>query len=114
MILDRNGFMERIKARLGEDTSDEAVSFLEDMTDTFNHLEELGSGNADWKAKYEQNDRDWRAKYTARFFGAPAGGEAPPAPLTDNPNPKQEPEPTDEGNDLTEVKIDDLFTESEV
>ena len=38
-MLDREKFFERIKERLGEDDSDEALSFLEDVTDTYDDLE---------------------------------------------------------------------------
>ena len=33
-VLDRDKFFERIRERLGEDDSEEALSYLEDMTDT--------------------------------------------------------------------------------
>lgn len=53
-MLDREKFFERIKERLGEDDSDEALSFLEDVTDTYDDLERRAAGDGeDWKGKYE-------------------------------------------------------------
>ena len=38
-ILKRDEFFSRIESKLANDTSDEAITFLEDMTDTYNDLE---------------------------------------------------------------------------
>lgn len=58
-----------IKARIGEQTDDDTISFLEDITDTIADYELKANGDGvDWKEKYEENDREWRAKYTERFF----------------------------------------------
>ena len=58
--------MQLLKARIGEDTSDEAISLLSDVSDTLNNYSE--NSNINWKEKYEQNDADWRKKYKERFF----------------------------------------------
>lgn len=68
-IRSKDEILEQIQSRFGEDTSDETISFLEDVTDTFTDLETRASGDGeDWKAKYEENDREWRQKYRDRFF----------------------------------------------
>lgn len=68
-IKSKDEILEQIQVRFGEDTSDETISFLEDVTDTFTDLETRASGDGvDWKAKYEQNDKDWRQRYHDRFF----------------------------------------------
>lgn len=61
--------LETIKTRLGDDQSDEALMFIEDVSDTFDDYEQRvkGDGN-DWKKKYEENDTEWRKKYKERFF----------------------------------------------
>lgn len=70
MIKTREELMSMITARVGEDTSDEAISFIEDVTDTLNDYEtKLTGDGTDWKAKYEENDKQWREKYVARFNG---------------------------------------------
>lgn len=56
--------MTKVRERIGEDDSDEAIEFIEDISDTF---ESLSSGE-DWKTKYEENDKKWREKYRDRFF----------------------------------------------
>lgn len=68
--LNRDEFMSRLQARIGDDTSDDAMSFIEDMTDTFNDLESRTSGESDaeWQKKYDDLDKSWREKYKARFF----------------------------------------------
>lgn len=55
-----------IKDRIGEDTSDEAISFIEDVTDTLNDFETRAG--EDWEEKYRQLDEEWRTKYKERFF----------------------------------------------
>lgn len=66
-VLTKEDFMKKVTERIGEDKSDEAIAFMEDMTDTFNDLSEKASDTTDWKAKYEENDKMWRDKYTERF-----------------------------------------------
>lgn len=55
--------MDSLKEILKDNTSDEALSFIEDMNDTLKE-----NSGEDWKARYEENDRQWREKYKARFF----------------------------------------------
>lgn len=56
--------MAKVRERIGEDDSDEAIEFIEDISDTF----ESFSNGEDWKSKYEENDKKWREKYRNRFF----------------------------------------------
>lgn len=56
--------MTKLRERIGEDDSDEAIEFIEDILDTF----ESFSNAEDWKTKYEENDKKWREKYRDRFF----------------------------------------------
>lgn len=68
-IRTREELMNIIKTRIGDDNSDENISFLEDVTDTLDDLETKAVGDStDWKSKYEENDASWRKKYTERFF----------------------------------------------
>lgn len=71
MIKTKEEILEAVKARIGEDTTDEALSFIEDITDTLTDLSEKSKDTTDWKAKYEANDKEWRDKYKARFFDTP-------------------------------------------
>ena len=103
-VLNKEEFMSRLQERIGEDTSDEAMTFIEDMTDTFNDMETRSSGNSDeqWQQKYDELDKSWREKYKARFFNS----ETNPAGVKD--------EQEDDVKDDAEVKtFADLFEERE-
>ena len=71
-VLNKEQFLARLQERIGEDTSDEAMTFIEDMTDTFNDMETRSNGQSDeqWKQKYTELDKSWREKYKARFFNS--------------------------------------------
>ena len=89
MVLTKEEFLSKIKERIGENPTDEDISFVEDMTDT---IDSLSQGD-EWKKKFEENDAMWRKKYTERFF-------------TPDKEPEKEPE---EKIDEEEITIDDLF-----
>ena len=68
-IKTKQEILEQINARFGEDNSDEALSMIEDITDTLNDFETRANGDGiDWKSKYEENDKAWKKKYVDRFF----------------------------------------------
>ena len=95
----KDELLEIIRERSGDDTSDETISFIEDITDTLSDYEEkvTNSDTEDWKTKYEENDKMWREKYRERFFS-------------------KEVEKEDEDVEEDEVKslsYDDLFEEKE-
>ena len=54
--------LEQAKNILGENTTDEALSFLEDISDT------VTPPDVDWEQRYKENDAEWRQKYRDRFF----------------------------------------------
>lgn len=69
-ILTKEQLMESIKNRVGEDTSDDTLTFIENVNDT---IESMNTDkNTDWKTKYEENDAAWRQKYKDRFFNSSA------------------------------------------
>ena len=96
----RDEIMEAIKKRIGEDTSDEAISLLEDVTDTFADYEIKVADKTDWKTKYDEMDASWRKKYMERFSGK-TGEE-----IKD----EQEEQIKDDSEPTT---FDELFTERE-
>ncbi len=83
----REKILEELRVRVGEQTDDETISFLEDVTDTLSDLETKANDGTDWKTKYEENDAEWRKKYTERFYSSdpepqieeikPSGSEKP-------------------------------------
>lgn len=71
-VLNKEDFLKRLQEHIGDDTSDEAMTFIEDMTDTFNDMETKSSGQGEeqWQKKYEELDKSWRQKYKDRFFNS--------------------------------------------
>lgn len=104
-VLNKEDFMSRLQERIGDDTSDEAMQFIEDMTDTFNDFETRSSGLNDeqWQSKIDELDKSWREKYKGRFFNT----ETTPDDVKDN----QEDDVKDDEN--IEKTFDDLFEERE-
>ena len=70
--------LEKINTLLPDNTTDDALSLLEDLTDTYSKDEE------DWHQKYLDNDAEWRTKYRERFYSSPV--EEPEDDL-DDPRP---------------------------
>lgn len=102
-VLNREEFFARLDTRLANDTSDEGIAFLEDMTDTYNDLERKASGDGvDWESKYKALDESWKKRYRHRFFsgGASEMTSEGETSVVDDYSPE-------------DVKVDDLFTEKE-
>ena len=100
----RDEILAAIRSRLGDDTSDDALTIIEDIDDTFKDYEtRIGE---DWKGKYDELDAQWRKRYRDRFFQKADNGETTPDDIKD-----------DNEEDLkeeSEVKdFDELFTEKE-
>ena len=68
--LSREDYLASIKQIVGDNDSDEAMSFIENMTDTFDDMNTRLEDKTDWKQKYEENDAEWRNKYKQRFFSS--------------------------------------------
>lgn len=101
MIRTKDDLLSIIKDRIGEGTSDEDISLIEDINDTYDDLSTRVSEAGDWKAKYEENDASWRAKYKERFFTKDVKENSEiPDDVFDN---------ADEGTH-EQLKFEDLFT----
>lgn len=95
-VLNRDDFFNRIQSIVGTDTSDDSLSFIEDMNDTYNDLESRANGDGvDWQQRYNELDEAWKEKYKKRFF---SGGS------TIIPKANNEPDPQPNN-----VDYDDLF-----
>ena len=70
-IRSKEEILESIKAKFADDSTDEAISIIEDINDTLADLEAKTADATDWKAKAEQIDAEWREKYKERFFSGP-------------------------------------------
>lgn len=95
----KDELLEIIKGRIGDDSSDDTISFLEDITDTLTDYEEkvTKSGGEDWKTKFEENDKMWREKYRERFFSKKVENE----------------EDEDFEDEVKSLSYEDLFEEKE-
>lgn len=97
-ILKKEDFLAKLQEKFGSDNSDESITFIEDMVDTYNDLETRTKGDGiDWKRKYEENDAAWLKRYQHRFF---SGG---------NMNfPKPDEDESDDDK-IAKITINDLF-----
>ena len=95
-ILTKEGFFTRVHDYIGEDSSDEGISFLEDLTDTFSELEKRAGDTTDWEKKYKELDESWRKRYTHRFITGKSLIDEPKVDDTTEIDPE-------------EIEIDDLF-----
>lgn len=102
MVLSREDLLSRISERIGDDNSDEAISLIEDFSDTFDDLESKTNSDGEWKQKYEKLDNEWRNKYKERFFKTET-----------TPDKVKEEQKDDVIDDGKEVTFDDLFEERE-
>lgn len=68
MIKTSEELINAVKERLGDDTSDEALALLEDVSDTLGDYNAKLTDTTDWKTKYEELDTSWRQKYRDRFM----------------------------------------------
>lgn len=112
MKLTREEYMNSIASIIGDRTDDEALKFVEDMTDTFDGNvntdaeERINTLNATITELTDKNkviDEEWRKKYMARFYGGSDEGD----------NPSNQTVIEDETMiDVNEnITIDDLFKE---
>ena len=69
-FLERDDYFERIKEIIGDRTDEAALTFMEDVTETYDTLTERAEGGEVevWKRKYEENDKMWSERYKERFF----------------------------------------------
>ena len=114
MKLTREEYMASIASIIGDRTDDEALKFVEDMTDTFDgyvnleNEETINTLNATIKELTDKNkaiDEEWRKKYLARFYG---GSDEENDPSN---NDVIEDETMLDGEE--NITIDDLFKEEE-
>lgn len=96
-VLTRDELMKILQEKLTADDDD--LKILENITDTFNSME--NTENEDWKKKYEDNDKQWRERYKARF------AEPSNKPSVEEKVPDPDPEPQEPKS--ANYTIDDLF-----
>lgn len=98
MVRSKEDVIKSLTDYFGEEMTDEAISIVEDISDTIDDMAERNSESINWKQKYEENDKAWRKKYTDRF---------------NNPSGSDKPENFEEGEDLQDTpkitKFEELF-----
>lgn len=110
-VLSREDLMKSVKEKFKDDTSDETLAFIANVSDTINDLETKASDETDWHKKYEENDKQWREKYKERFFSGDTSQPKKTEPDTE-PGEHEERVPGYH-EDGTPMTFDDLFkTES--
>lgn len=72
-IKTKEEILEIVKTRIGDDSSEEALSFIEDITDTLEDKDRQIADSGDWKSKYDELTE----KYKERFFSGDGGKEMP-------------------------------------
>lgn len=97
----RDEILAAVRSRLGDDTSDDALTIIEDIDDTFKDYE--ARFEEDWKSKYDELDSQWRKRYRDRFFQK-----------ADNEETTSEDDNEEDLKEESEVKdFDEIFTEKE-
>lgn len=84
MIKSKDEILASITARIGDDTSDDAISLLEDVTDTLEEYERKTNDQTNWEQKYNDNDKMWREKYKERFLSDAETGKESSEDFGDN------------------------------
>lgn len=57
-----------------DDTSDDTLAFLQDVSDTL----DAGAENVDYKQRLADNDKRWRQKYRDAFYNPPGKPDSEP------------------------------------
>lgn len=76
-MLNKEQYLDALKKLTGDDTSDETLTLIADMTETYDTLSVPASDNyreqaEEWERKYNENDQNWRKKYRDAFFNKPS------------------------------------------
>lgn len=94
--------MQMIRERVGENTDDETIKFVEDVSDTLDDYDSKTGTAAEWERRYNDNDAEWRKRYTERFFSPAPAGDTDTSP---------DPDPEDPADHEVPKTYEDLFTE---
>lgn len=98
----REELLKNVRDYVKDNTDDATLQLLEDVDDTFKDFAEKLKDETDWKAKFEENDKEWRTKYKERFM---SGGDDEKKDV--NPTPADGKKEEDEDEKET---FNDLFS----
>lgn len=99
----REELLKIVRDYVKDNTDDATLQLLEDVDDTFKDFADKQKDETDWKAKFEENDKEWRTKYKERFM---SGGDDDKKDV----NPTLDDEKKEEDEDEKET-FNDLFSE---
>lgn len=105
MKLTREELMNAVASIVGDRTDDEAIAFVENVTDTFDsdssvELETANAKITELTQKVADTESAWRKKYMDRFYGG----------SDEEVNPSNQPNPEEEtALDAEEITVEDLF-----
>ena len=95
-------FIKIVHDFIGDDTSEKALKFVDDVTDAFNSaVTDKTVDNEDWHKKYDELNETWRKKYMHRFFGGDVNFD------------NDEDEEVTKERTAETITTDDLFNEKE-
>jgi hypothetical protein len=67
-VISKADLLKKFSEIVGDDNSDKVLDFMGDLSDTMDDYDTKTKGDGvDWKAKYEENDKNLRQKYRDRF-----------------------------------------------
>lgn len=69
MVSNKENILSALSEILKDNETDEAISLLEDVSDTLDDLSRKLDESGDWENKFHANDSMWRKKYRDRFSG---------------------------------------------
>lgn len=104
MVKKTEEILELLKNKFADDTSDETLSLIEDVSDTLKEKDTLAGSSEEWKKKYEDNDKQWREKYKSRFFSSSDNDASDPSHNDDADGDDEPPK---------QLQYDDLFKKGE-
>lgn len=88
-IKTKDELIQSINTILGDNASDEALGFLDDLTDTLDDASVRGGVN--WEQRYRENDAAWRTRYRDRFMTNTNDNDLPPEDKIINPGTPERP-----------------------
>lgn len=100
-ILSREQLFEKVKDKFKDDTNDDTLELIADITDTFNNLETETTKIEELKTELKNNDKKWREKYKNRFFSTKDNDD----------NEGAEDEDDDSAIESRNLSYENLFTE---
>lgn len=87
MVRSKEDILSMVQERYKDDTSDDTLHFIEDVTDTFDDYARQIAESGEWEKKYKENDAEWREKYKERFFSKPVEESEPEVPASEPETP---------------------------